>query len=329
MRSFQLIDARSWKEAASLLKTHRGKAQVLAGGGDLLYMLKDGTQGPRLSLPQVVINLETIPQADFIRYQPGAGLQLGAMATLSELATSQVIKERYPVMAQAASQVASPQLRNMATLGGNLCQKPRCWYYRTSETVCLKKGGATCYAVEGDNRYYHAILEAGPCYMVHPSDMAVALMAAGGRVKIIGPEGERWVDLENFFVSPAQNLYRENILKEDEVVTEIEVPEAPEGTRSIFLKARLRKSWDFALASVAAVVTIRNGLCQACRLALGGVAPVPYRAAKVEQPLVGQRLEPGLVEKAIEALAKEAQPMSMNGWKVRLASNLVKRALLA
>lgn len=328
MRKFQLIDARSVREAATLLERYRGKAVLIAGGGDLLHMLKDRIEGPRLPGPDFVINLETIPDLNYIRYQPGKGLTIGAMASISALEASAIVKEKFGLLSQAAGSVASPQLRNFVTLGGNLCQKPRCWYYRNRGIICLKKGGSTCHAQEGDNRYYHAILEGGPCYIVHPSDMAPALVALDAKVKVAGPKDDRTVPLEKFFVNSEQNLYNENVLGPGELISEVEVPEPAPNTRPFFFKARIRQSWDFALASVAASITSRNGTIQASRIVLGGVAPLPYRATVAEEALAGKRLDEASAQAASQALAAEAKPMSMNAYKVRLAANLVRRAVL-
>jgi len=251
MKSFQLIDARSPQEAASLLAKYKGKAEPLAGGGDLLSLMKDRIEGPQFHLPDVLVNMESIPKLDTIVYERGNGLRLGAMALVSDVEANRTVREKFTILSQAASQVATPQLRNMGTVAGNLCQKPRCWYYRNPHILCLKKGGSTCYAVEGDNRYYHAVLEGGPCYIVHPSDLAPALIALNSQITLLGSKQSRTMPLEKFFVSAKQNLYQENVLKPDEIVIEVFVPEPRAGSRGVYLKSRIRGSGDFALASAA------------------------------------------------------------------------------
>ncbi|MBI2985975.1 MAG: xanthine dehydrogenase family protein subunit M [Deltaproteobacteria bacterium] len=328
MKSFQLIDARSPQEAASLLNKYKGKAQPLAGGGDLLYLMKDRIEGRQIQMPDVLVNLESIPKLDSISYEKGKGLKLGAMALVSDVEANKTIRERFPILAQAAAEVASPQLRNMGTVGGNLCQKPRCWYYRNAHLPCLKKGGSTCYALEGDNRYYHAILEGGPCYIVHPSDLAPALIALNSQVALVGPKQSRTIPLESFFVNTKQNLYQENVLKPDEIVQEVSVPEPKEGSRGFYLKSRIRKSWDFALASAAVQMEIAGGVCRDCRIVLGGVAPLPYRAKDAETALKGKKINEQVALKVAEEALKAAQPMSMNAYKVDLAKTLLKRAVL-
>ncbi len=328
MQRLELIDARSLQEASALLKKHGAKAAPLAGGGDLLYLMKDYVEGPKLKLPTVLVNLESIPGISTIKYEAGKGLVMGAMVLIADIEADKTIKGKYPVISQAASEVASPQLRNMGTLGGNLCQKPRCWYYRHEDILCLKKGGAQCWAVDGDNRYYHAILEGGPCFIVSPSDMAPALIAANATVHLVGGKTPRAMPLEKFFVTTKENLYQENVLAAGELVAELRVPEPKPGTKSAYVKARIRGSWDFALASAAVSLRAPNGVVQEARVCLGGVSPRPYRAEKAEKALLGKRLEEGTAKAAAEAALADAEPMSMNAYKVDLAKAVLKRAII-
>lgn len=319
MRKFRFHQASSIKDALAQLKGKGERAQVLAGGTDLLGEMKDGIAGPEL-----LVSLKGIPGLD--RISLGAeGLRMGALVSLHEIATHPQIGKQYGALAQAASEVGSPTLRHMGTLGGNLCQRPRCWYYR-GDVVCLKKGGERCYVPTGQNKY-HAILEGGPCFTVHPSDTAPALIALGARVKVAGPQGERVIPLEKFFVGPRKDVRRETVLGPQEILTEIQVPSIPEG-RSIYLKSKERRCWDFALAAVAVSLTLKDGLCQEARIVLGGVAPIPYRASRAEDVLKGKRIEEPLAKQAAHLALLGALPLTSNAYKVDLAKTLVNRALL-
>jgi xanthine dehydrogenase YagS FAD-binding subunit len=308
------------------LTTHGKGAQLFASGADVLFMLKDAIEGPMETPPDVLITLGKVPELAGIRYDSTTGLALGAMTRLIDLIEHPIIQEQYSLLAQAASQVASPQLRHTSTLAGNLCQRPRCWYFRQRDIVCLKKGGSTCWAVDGDNRYYHAILDAGPCYIVHPSDLAPALMALASQIHILGPKGARTLPLEEFFVTPVQRLYQENVLERDEVITALTVPPVPPETRQVFLKSRVRQADEFALAAVALAVQVKDGTCSDCRVVLGGVAPRPYRASAAEQAITGKPLTADNIARAAAAALTDARAMTMNAYKVGLTRGLVTRA---
>src|SRR6266511_3467190 len=213
MRAFAFLDARSAQEAVELLTKYGKRAQLFASGADVLFMMKDAVEGPMEPSPEVLINLGKVKELEGIRHDPTAGLLLGAMTRLIDIIEHPVIRSQFHLLVQAASQVASPQLRHTSTSAGNLCQRPRCWYFRNRDIVWLKKGGSMCWAVEGDNRYYYAILDGGPCYIVHPSDMAPALIALDTQIHLLGPKGARTLPLEEFFVTPMQRLYQENVLQ--------------------------------------------------------------------------------------------------------------------
>ena len=225
------------------------------------------------------VNLKTIPQLDTIVYKKGVGLTIGSLVKISDVAESKIIKEKYSVLAEAAREIASPQLRNMGTVGGNICQRPRCWYYR-EDFDCLRKGGGECFAYDGENKY-HCIIGGGPCYIVHPSDLAVALTALDAKVKIFSGESSRILPLSEFFVLPQDDYLFENILKNGEIVTEIIIPDMPENTKSKYIKIKERATWDFAIVSIAAVLSVNSEKINSGKIAFGGVAPIPWTEEKV------------------------------------------------
>jgi len=316
---FSYVRAGSEEEALKHLQTP-GSA-VHAGGTDLLGCLRDG-----VFAVDKVVSLSRLDGLRGIRPLRDGSLRIGAMTSIAELAANETVRKSHPGLAQAASDVASPQLRNQGTVGGNLCQRPRCWYFR-GDFHCAKKGGAMCYSVDGENRY-HAILGGGPCYIVHPSDTAPMLQALGASVRLAGPDGERTVRLEEFFQLPSDNLEGENVLGPGELVAEVLVPPAS-GTRSAYRKVRERGSWDFALASVALALRFEGERVSAAGVVLGGVAPVPWRAVAAEKALAGQPLNPATAKAAAEAAVEGAEPLAQNGYKVALVRGIVEESLLA
>jgi xanthine dehydrogenase YagS FAD-binding subunit len=322
MRPFTHFNARSVRGACKLLAQYDGRAVLNAGGTDLFGTLK----GEKLfECPEALINIKSISGLDKIVESKGT-LRIGALAKLSALVNSPFLNKRYPALAEAARTVATPQIRNAATIGGNLCQDVRCWYYRYPRHIggpilCARKGKAPCLAVKGDNRY-HALMGAKKCFAVCPSDTAVALAAFDAQITIAGPEGERKIAVTEFY-NPLGNS-----LKRGEMVTGVEVPSVDGGSRQAFLKFTLRKPVDFAIVSVATVITIKEGLCTDARIALGAVAAGPVRATKVEKGLAGRPVdERAAADAATEALAG-AKPLSMNAYKIEIAKTLVKRAIL-
>lgn len=322
MQNFSYVNATSIEQVPSLLGRSWDDAVVMAGGTDLLGEMKDFA-----AVPKRVVNLKSIEGLDYIRQDDGV-TSIGALTTLTDVLENDAVSRDYPVLHQAVSVIASPQIRNMATLAGNILQRPRCWYYRSEDFPCLKKGGARCYAVGGVNTY-HAIFGSGPSYIVHPSDAAPALMALDATVKIHGPRGANEVVMDDFFTMPEMNIRRENILRPNEVVTELTIPKPEANSRGMYLKVRERESIDFALVSLAAQMTVVNGTCERAALVLGGVAPVPWRAVEAERYLRGRRITEARAESAAEAAVEDAAPMPHNGYKVEIAKNMVKQAVLA
>jgi xanthine dehydrogenase YagS FAD-binding subunit len=329
MQPFEMYDPTSVEEAVSMLRESGGKAKVIAGGSDLLGLVKDRVQRlPNAPLPEVLVNLESISGLSYIR-EDADGLKIGAMTPLTEIENSELILQKYPILAKAAAAVASPTFRNFGTLGGNLNQRPRCWYFRgPAFTSCYKRGGDFCYAVTGENQF-HAILEGELCYIVHPSDGAVALIALGASGKIVGPNGEKVVPFDDYFVGPRTDVLRENILSFDEILTEVQVPAPPANSVGEFLKVKIREVYDFAISAVAVQLTMDGSTVKDARVVLGGVAPTPLRATAVEAALVGQTMSESLAEKAGQIAVQGARPMSYNAYKVPMTANLVKRALMA
>jgi xanthine dehydrogenase YagS FAD-binding subunit len=323
MKAFQYISPRDLRQASELLGSDYNRAKLLAGGIDLLSEMKE-----RIIEPDRVVNLKSVPGLDAMQAN-ARGLRLGALVTLTQIEQDPGIRRAYAALAEAAESVASPQIRNVGTVGGNLCQRPRCWYYRDEGIVCIKKGGSKCYAAEGESKY-NAILGGGPSYIIHPSDCAPALVALNGKVTIAGPGGKtRQVPIEQFFVLPRQNVFRENVLQPNEIVTQIEVPAPMAGTKSTYLKFKERDSMDWALSAVAAAVTMKNGVASDVRLVLGGVAPIPWRSKEAEAVLRGKAITPALADRAAEAALADAKPLADNGYKVPLTNVLIRRAVLA
>ncbi len=326
MRPFEYLEPGSLDEAVALL-SHPGHgsrpehgSRPIAGGTDLLSEMKEGVLSPAR-----LVGLSHVPGLAGVEVTED-GLTIGAMTTIAEIAAHPIIGSRYGALTQAAATLATPHIRNVGTLGGNLCQRPRCWYYRHPLIPCLKKGGDRCYALAGASKYL-CILGGDRCYIVHPSDTAVALVALGASVEVHGPGGARRMPVEELFAGPSVDVTRENVLGDGELVTRVHVPEPPEGARSIYLKAREREAGDFALASVAAAMRPLGSIVAAARVVLGGVAPVPYRAHRTEEYLEGRSMTE--VDGAVAGrLAVEgATPMKDNAYKVPLAANLVKRAV--
>jgi xanthine dehydrogenase YagS FAD-binding subunit len=275
-----------------------------------------------------VVNLKGIRGLDKLEGDGRKGLRIGALVTLAQLEEHAGIRRDFPGLAEAAHSVATQQIRNLGTVGGTLCQRPRCWYYRLEEAVCIKKGGSECFAATGENKY-NAILGGGPSWIVHPSDLAPMLVALGASVNVVGADGRRALPLEKFFTLPNEgSIRRENVLKNDEIITEVVVPASPFAARSTYLKFKERESLDFALAAVAAAVELgAGGRVSQARIVLGGVAPVPWRVPKAEEFLKGRALDAETLAGAARLALEGAEPLSKNAYKVPLTQTLVRRAL--
>jgi xanthine dehydrogenase YagS FAD-binding subunit len=318
--SFSYIRPDSLAEAIAYLALEG--ARVHAGGTDLLGCLRD-----RVFSVSTVVSIAGIKELKGIEATPAGGLRIGSLTTIAEVARHPVIRSKYPALSMAAAEVASPQLRNQGTIGGNLCQKPRCWYYR-GEFNCLRKGGDRCYAVEGQNAY-HCIFGGDNCFIVHPSDTAPALVALQASVVIAGPNGRRTVAVENFHVPPAMDYRSETVLESAEIITEIVLPPPAEGLRSSYRKVRARRAWDFALAGVALAIVFGGEQAVDSRLVLSGAAPVPWRCTGAEEILKGRRLNQERAVMAAAAAVQNAEPMEQNEYKIALFRGLIEQQLLA
>ncbi len=318
--NFAYVKASSTAEAIKALGA-KG-ARLHAGGTDLIGCLRDG-----IFSAEKVVSISGIKELKGIAAKPDGGVKIGALTTIAEVAAAPALKEKYAVLAQAAGEVASPQLREQGTIGGNLCQRPRCWYFR-GDFHCAKKGGETCYSVDGENQN-HVIFGGAPCFAVHPSDTAVALAALQAQLAIVGPAGAKTVRIENFFVGPDKNIEKENILLPGEILTEIHLPPISGKVRSSYRKIRARRSWDFALTSVGLVLQFEEEKISRARILLGGVAPYPWRLVASEKLLVGKKLDASLAATAAQAATEGANPMRDNGYKVDMVRGAVEQALLA
>ncbi|HEY9480587.1 MAG TPA: xanthine dehydrogenase family protein subunit M [Gemmatimonadaceae bacterium] len=292
-------------------------ALPMGGGTDLLVLIKE-----QLARPASVVDLRAIAGAHTIASTDDGGLRMGAAVRVAELAHHDAVATRFPALASACESVGTTALRHMGTIGGNLCQRPRCWYLRRN-VACLKNGGSDCPAATGENQY-HAILGGGPCYIVHPSDPAVALTALDAVVEVSSSRGARRIPIGEFYVLPAERLDRETVLEAGELITAIEIPGASAGGLQRYEKLMQRGSWDFALASLAMVRTEGGDV----RLVLGGVAPRPWRLSRsIEEEVARGGLEAGDVARLVDGALYEARPLARNGYKVQLAQTLLRRAI--
>ena len=311
MKSFDYLTAETLDAALSVYNDQTLKA----GGVDLLDSMKE-----RLQTPDTVLSIETISDLDYLRAD-GDVLRIGCMTSLAKLGRSSILQKHYPSLAKAAGHAATPQVRERASIGGNLCQRPRCWYFRNHEFDCLKKGGYTCFAVEGENQY-HAIFGDGPCHIVHPSNCAIALLALDADLILRHKTGQRQIKAADFFVMPDESLKRENSLRDGEILTEIILPERPSHSATIELREKQSFDWPMVMASAARI----RGTWRIC---LGAVAPIPWLSQPAMKILGDREMTVALAEQAADAAVEGAAPMTDNGYKIKLVKVTVKRCLLA
>lgn len=326
MKSFTLINPTTLDGALEALvqamdRRGRSKAALLAGGQDLLTELKE-----HLAEPEKVVNLKGVPGLATIQVD-GTLLRIGALASIETIEQHPVVRERAPALAEAAATIASPQIRSVGTIGGNLCQRPRCWYYRLEEAKCIKKGGAECFSYSGRNKY-NAIFGGGPSYIVHPSDLATVLTTLDAQVVILSPKGTQTLPIERFFTLPSEgSILKETVLKPDEIVVEVQVPLDALSKHSAWSKFKERASYDWALSSVCVALEKSGSTVKRARVTLGGVAPIPWRVPAVEALLVGKTLDEATITAACEEALRGAEPLSENGYKIPLTKGLLTRVL--
>ncbi|MEE9419296.1 MAG: FAD binding domain-containing protein [Desulfatiglandaceae bacterium] len=322
MKKFSHVNALTIDEAVSILRRYGDRASLIAGGTDLLGKMKDRILS---RYPEALVNLKTIPGLDFIK-EENRILEIGALTRLEDIAIDQTVRGGYAALAQAANRTASPHLREMGTIGGNICQDIRCWYYRhpNNRFPCLRKGGGRCYAIEGDNRYHSIFggsVEEG-CYAVHPSDTAPALIALDAEIRT----SKRTIKAGDLF---QVEVTKTTVLDEDEIVTKILVPRPPENAKSGFVKFALRKTIDFPIVNCAALISSSEGKVSAARICLNAVYVNPYRATRAEEVIVGKTINEADAEAAGSAAVSEAKPLPHNSYMVQIAKTMVKRAILA
>jgi xanthine dehydrogenase YagS FAD-binding subunit len=334
MNKFSWYNAKSVEEAlkevnatvseALSSKSPDAPAVFKSGGVDLLDLMKEG-----LVKPHKIINISQIEGLDQITFDKKDGLRMGANVTLAQIEAHPQIEEMYLALHQAVAHAGTPQLRTMASLGGNLAQRTRCWYFRSIHHECLRKGSGTCFAREGENEF-HAIMRNGACASVHASSVATALLAFDARVEIQNSKGDsKKVDLADFFVAPGDDSSRENILEADELITAVTVPPISSKVRSYYIKQGARESYDWALADVAVVAEISGTTCKKAAVALGAAAPVPLLSEPAAQALEGKTLDEATASSTAEAAMKGATPLAKNGYKVPLFKSIIKRTILA
>jgi xanthine dehydrogenase YagS FAD-binding subunit len=324
MKAFTNLSPTTLEEAIALLqRAHaRGEIAYPAGGGsDLLGMIKDELVPP----PDVLVDLKRVAGLDSIETSRH-GAAIGGLATVDAVSRDGVLLEQYRVLAEAAGAVGTPQIRNMGTIAGNVCQRPWCLYFRQG-FACLKRGGDRCYSIVGENQQ-HAIFGAGPSFIVHPSDTANAFVALDATFLLLGPSGERRVPAGEFFVPPRTTLARENVLGDDELLIGMTLPREHLGRRGAYRKVMDREAWTHAVVSVALTLDMDGDVCRDARIVLGGVAPIPWRVAAAEDAVRGRRIDETSAGQAGEAAIAGAQPLAKNAYKVGMVRALVRRTLL-
>jgi len=321
MQNFEYASPTTLQAAVQLLAEAKGEAVVLAGGTDLLSLMKD-----RIVSPGRVVDLQKLRELKRIEFQSGSSLRLGALVTLDELIENAEVRQHYPALVQAAQGVSSPQIRSVGTVGGDLCQRPRCWYYRAGYGLLATYRGKPL-VPDGDNRYHAILGNSGPAYFVSPSSLGPALLALGAKVRLHGPEGARELEIEKFFVTPASESENEHALKAHEILTEIVVP-AADGIKMAVYEVRQKEALDWPLAAAAVALSLQGDSIGRARVVLGHVAPVPWRSPEAEQALAGKTFIDELADEAGKAAVSKATPLSKNAYKVQLARVAVKRALL-
>jgi xanthine dehydrogenase YagS FAD-binding subunit len=320
MDTFEYAQPASAREAVALLAKSPEGSQVVAGGSDLLALLKD-----YVATPKRLVSLRSARDLAGVQFHPAQGLRVGSMVTIDELGANADVRRHYPGLAQAAEEIGSPQIRNVGTVGGNLCQRPRCWYYRSGFGLLAMQDGKSL-VPNGDNRYHAILGNSGPAYFVAPSNLSGVLIALGAKIRLLGPNGPRDLPAEKFFVTPKAEGESEHALEANEIITEIIVP-PPQG-RSAYYELRHKAQFDWPLATAAVVLQMDGQTVKSARVVMGQVAPIPWPSPEAEQALAGKAVSREVAEEAGKAAVAKATPLSRNAYKVTLARVAVKRAVL-
>jgi xanthine dehydrogenase YagS FAD-binding subunit len=322
MRAFEYASPKTKEQAVGLLSAKWGETEVLAGGTDLLSLMKDDVVTPKR-----LVNIKEIAELRGVSYNPRTGLRVGAVATIQELIDDARVRRSYPALVQAAEGITSPQITSTGTVAGDLCQRPRCWYYRAGFGLLAKGENGEPLVPNGDNRYHAILGNSGPAYFVNPSSLAPALVAYGAKLRVYGSRGSRDIAIEQFFVAPRSENDREYELKSNEIITDILVP-APGLTRSATYEVRQKEALDWPLATASVVLKLAAGKVQAARVVLGHVAPIPWRSAEAEKAIAGKPVNEETAQAAGAAAVEQAKSLSQNRYKIQLAKTAVKRAIL-
>lgn len=319
MKAFAYVNPTNEKDAVAALAPEFEKALPLGGGQDLLARMKD-----YITQPDRIVNVKGALESTVTPVN--GGLRIGAAMKMVDLAEHADVTRMYPAIIAAAAEVGTPQIRNQATVGGNLNQRPRCWYFRNEEFVCLKKGGNRCFSISGENQF-NAILGGGPSFIVHPSSLAVPMVAYGATFRLLGPKGERLVPAADYFTLPSQNVRTENVLAPNELLTHVILP-APGNLRSGHYEVRYKTSHDWPIAFATVLLAMNGSAVRSARVVMGAVAPIPWRSQAAERALVGKTINEETAATAAEAALQGARPLRENGYKIQVAKTAVKRAIL-
>jgi xanthine dehydrogenase YagS FAD-binding subunit len=322
MRAFEYVSPTTKEQAVALLSSRWGETEVLAGGTDLLALMKDDVVRPRR-----LVNIKEIPELRGINFSTRTGLRIGATVRLEELLDHPDVARHYPALVHALHGITSPQIRNMGTVGGDLCQRPRCWYFRAGFGLLARDETGRSLVLEGDNRYHAVLGNEGPAYFVNPSGLAPALIAYGARLRIFGPRGTREVPVERFFRIPKTEDEREYDLQPNEIVTEVLVPPPPAGMVSATYEVRHRAALDWPLATASVALELEGGRVRSARVVLGQVAPIPWPSPEAERVLVGKAVTEEVARAAADAAVHKARSLGRNGYKIQLARVAVRRAI--
>jgi xanthine dehydrogenase YagS FAD-binding subunit len=320
MQPFEYANPSTVQEAVGLLGSRWGEAEVLAGGTDLISLMKE-----YLVTPKRVVNIKSIKELGGIQDSKGS-LRIGAAVTIDELLENANVRKNFPSLTEAARGIASPQIRNMGTVGGDLCQRPRCWYFRGGHGLLGNDKDGKSLIPNGENKFHAILGNSGPAYFVSASSLGPALIALGAKVKLVSSKGNREVAAEKFFVTPANETSREIALLPNELLTEIVIPNG--GTKNATYEVRQKEALDWPLATASVALKMKGSSIASARVVLGAVAPTPWAASQADQVLAGKSLTPALAEEAAKAAVANATPLSQNAYKVQLARVAVKRALM-